>query len=319
MFIKNKKIILCIVLLVGKNVYAKDSFLQNVSLTYENDSVLQSDRYYTNGIQFSFLSKNYNDSKNNSSGNGNLFYNYSFGFGQKIFTSSDIEDPQPRLDDRPYAGYLYFYANKNFFYEDYVNLFGFSIGLTGKGSLAEATQKKIHELIGSPKPRGWDTQLKNELLFMFTYSNLKELYRMNLQNKKFNIISRFTTDLGTPYTDIKQYFEFRFGNDVFSDFSFNRIDTSTIGMLNRDTTFSYYYFTSVGANVVFYNTFLDGNLNDRRTEIDKKPIIYDINFGVNLTFNKFYIKCLTSFIGKEFKTQTKDGQVLFTITGGILF
>ena len=75
MFIKNKKIILCIVLLVGKNVYAKDSFLQNVSLTYENDSVLQSDRYYTNGIQFSFLSKNYNDSKNNSSGNGNLFYN----------------------------------------------------------------------------------------------------------------------------------------------------------------------------------------------------------------------------------------------------
>ena len=101
-----KKILFyCLYLLCIVNVCSKENnFLQNFSLTYENDSVYGKDRYYTNGIQLSFLSKNFD-----LLDDGVKFYNYSFGIGQKIFTASDIEIEFPEEIDRPYAGYLYFY------------------------------------------------------------------------------------------------------------------------------------------------------------------------------------------------------------------
>ena len=271
-----KKLLFCLLYLFFIiNVHSKENnFLQNISLTYENDSVYGKDRYYTNGIQLSFLSNNFDLLDNDVK-----FYNYSFGLGQNIFTASDIEIEFPEKNDHPYAGYLYFYLNKNFFYKNnIVNLFGFSIGTTGKNSLAEDTQKKIHDLIGSPEPMGWKTQIDNELLFMFTYSHIRELYNIKFSKNNFNILSKSTINLGTPYTNIKQYFEFRYGLYVFGDFSSYRISNDTVGFVNNND-FNYYVFSGVGLNGVFYDTFLDGNIGDRRKEVNKKPIVYEISAG----------------------------------------
>lgn len=305
----------CLYLLCLVNVYGRENnFLQNISLTYENDSVYGKDRYYTNGIQLSFLSNNFDLLDNDVK-----FYNYSFGLGQKIFTASDIEIEFPEKNDHPYAGYLYFYLNKNFFYKNnIVNLFGFSIGTTGKNSLAEDTQKKIHDLIGSPEPMGWKTQIDNELLFMFTYSHIRELYNIKFSKNNFNILSKSTINLGTPYINMKQYFEFRYGLDVFGDFSSYRISNDTIGIISNTGDFNYYVFSGVGLNGVFYDTFLDGNIGDRRKEVNKKPIVYEISAGAVVEFGKFYVKYTTAFVSEEFEEQD-GGQVLFVLSGGIKF
>lgn len=311
-----KKILFCcfLYLLCLVNVYSKENnFLQNISLTYENDSVYGKDRYYTNGIQLSFLSKNFDLLDDNLK-----FYNYSFGLGQKIFTASDIENESPAQNDHPYAGYLYFYLNKNFFYtNNIVNLFGFSIGTTGANSLAEEAQKKIHDLIGSPEPMGWETQIDNELLFMFTYSHIRELYNIKFSKNNFNILSKSTINLGTPYTNIKQYFEFRYGLYVFGDFSSYRISNDTIGFVNNND-FNYYVFGGVGLNGVFYDTFLDGNIGDRRKEVNKKPFVYEISAGAIVEFKKFYVKYTTAFLSNEFEDQD-EGQVVFVLSGGVKF
>lgn len=310
-----KKLLFCLLYLFFIiNVHSKENnFLQNISLTYENDSVYGKDRYYTNGIQLSFLSRNFDLLNNNLK-----FYNYSFGVGQKIFTARDIEIEFPEKNDRPYAGYLYFYLNKNFFYKNnIVNLFGFSIGTTGKNSLAEEAQKSIHNLIGSPEPMGWKTQIDNELLFMFTYSHIRELYNVKFDKNNFNILSKSTINLGTPYTNIKQYFEFRYGLDVFGDFSSYKISNDTIGFVNNND-FNYYVFGGVGLNGVFYDTFLDGNIGDRRKEVNKKPFVYEISAGAIVEFKKFYVKYTTAFLSNEFENQD-EGQVLFVLTGGVKF
>lgn len=310
-----KKILFyCLYLLCIVNVCSKENnFLQNFSLTYENDSVYGKDRYYTNGIQLSFLSKNFD-----LLDDGIKFYNYSFGIGQKIFTASDIEIEFPEEIDRPYAGYLYFYLNKNFFYKsNIINLFGFSIGTTGANSLAEEAQKKIHDLIGSPKPMGWKTQIDNELLFMLTYSHIRELYNINFNKNNFNILSKSTINFGTPHTNIKQYFEFRYGLDIFGNFSSHRINNDTIGFVNNNN-FNYYVFGGVGLNGIFYDTFLDGNIGDRRKDVNKKPFVYEISAGAIIEFKEFYIKYTTVFLSNEFKNQD-CGQILFILTGGIKF
>lgn len=310
---KNKIFLLIFIIYANNLLYAKneDNFLQNIAISYENDSIYGEDKYYTNGLQLSFLSKNYYDTLSDNI----LFNNYSFGVGQKIFTSKDISMINPDKDDRPYAGYLYFYLNRNIFYKNNtVNLFGITVGTTGEASLAETAQKAIHNMIGSPEPKGWNTQLENEILLMLTWSNIKEIYKIS---DNFNIISKFTTNIGTPYTDLRQYLELRYGTNIFGDLSFNRIENNTIGILNHNK-FDYYYFASFGVNYVFYNTFLNGNINSRREYVNIENFVYEFNIGFNIMFDGFYIKCLTTFLSKEFEAQDEK-QTLFTITGGILF
>lgn len=295
-----------------KAEYNKNNFLKSIDITYENDSIYGQDRYYTNGIQISFLTTNFILNNTNKQ-----FYNYSFGIGQKIFTSSDIKDEHPSQNDRPYAGYLYLYLNKNIFYNNFINSFGVSVGTTGFLSLAEHTQKTIHSLIGSPKPKGWHTQIDNELLLMLTYSNIRQIFYKNINNYNFNIILTSTFDVGTPKTDIKEYLEIRFGTNVFNNFISSRISNNTIGIVNTKEI-DYYFFTSIGINTIFYNTFLHGNIDDRRKKIDINNFVYEFNCGASFVFKKFYLKHTTSIISKEFKTQ-KDPQTLFTLNGGILF
>ena len=130
-------------------------------------------------------------------------------------------------------------------------------------------------------------------------------------------MSKSTINLGTPYINIKQYFEFRYGLDVFGDFSSYRISNDTIGFVNNND-FNYYVFGSVGLNGVFYDTFLDGNIGDRRKEVNKKPFVYEISVGAVVEFEKFYVKYTTAFLSNEFEDQDK-GQVVFVLTGGVKF
>jgi hypothetical protein len=47
----------------------------------------------------------------------------------------------------------------------------FTLGLVGPASMADKTQKYVHELVGSGVPMGWGTQLGNELGVVATYQH----------------------------------------------------------------------------------------------------------------------------------------------------
>lgn len=114
-----------------------------------------SDRYYTNGLELFYrylgTRKTEKLAKNISE----------FRIGQYIYNpqSPDVEDVI--YHDRPFAGYLFAEAgiNKYYYNEDVLKV-SLQAGVVGKESLAEESQKLIHNVFGYDPVRGWQYQIK---------------------------------------------------------------------------------------------------------------------------------------------------------------
>src|SRR3546814_15174227 len=79
-----------------------------------------------------------------------------------MYTPDDVALRNPPLDDRPYAGWLYGSVGLIAETGRRLDQLELTLGVVGPASLAEQTQKLIHEITDSQEPRGWDTQLENE-------------------------------------------------------------------------------------------------------------------------------------------------------------
>jgi len=310
----------------GETKNKKNNPIQTILISYENDSIYGDDENYTNGVQALVTTKNNETSKENKyiskilGINDKTSHNYSFGFGQKIYTSSDIDISEPMLNDRPYAGYLYAFLNKNIWHdENIIDSIGFYAGITGEISLGESIQKTIHEWIGSPTPEGWNNQLDNEFLFMVTWMRTLKYGNPKVNEYDWYLIPRFGFDLGTPFTDAKAYIEYRYGWNLDDDLIANKIQTPSLGIRRSNSSdWSYYIFFGAEADVVFYNTFLDKSIPGQKKYIDKEWLRYELTVGLNLRYKNFYIKNSNIYMSKEYKQQD-DPQIIFSITTGFLF
>jgi len=102
--------------------------------------------------------------------------------GQSIYTPRDIEvaDWQPR--DRPWAAWLYGGIGLSSTSGNRHQVVALKVGPTGPAALGEAAQTFVHRYISdSPRPLGWDTQLRPRLGVQLSY----------LSTHRFRLFERF--------------------------------------------------------------------------------------------------------------------------------
>ena len=94
----------------------------------------------------------------------------SWTVAQEMHTPDDITDPNPPMDDQPYAGVLYvdsmLYARK----DRWAHRWQLKLGVVGPASHAGRSAEDIHELMGVDEPMGWDTQLPDEPVINVGYT-----------------------------------------------------------------------------------------------------------------------------------------------------
>lgn len=159
----------------------------NFVFNLENDVWFNQDDGYSNGLAFSWVSPQLNrESKSawlrflyqlntrllgNQKKTGNLDYSKSEDLSQRwaivslaqgMFTPADLTEEELISDDRPYAGLLYAGLTLVRNAGRKQTVWGAGLGVVGPLSLAEATQKWLHETYGWTDPQGWRNQLKNE-------------------------------------------------------------------------------------------------------------------------------------------------------------
>ncbi len=144
-------------------------------VTWENDSWFKTDRYYTNGVQFS--SRSLDDTRGEHVRRWTnaacrlfgcadarfLFTQHSIG--QLMYTPADITIAAPQPQDRPWAGLLYAERQWLFLAPDgeTITTFAAQAGVSGRLSLAAQAQKVFHIIFDRPTPQGWDNQVGNTL------------------------------------------------------------------------------------------------------------------------------------------------------------
>jgi lipid A 3-O-deacylase len=264
------------------------------SFQLENDLVQHTDRHYTNGIRFSYLTPEGGipDSINAAADAMPLFptegrKRASFALGQSMFTPSDIRLRDPPANDRPYAGWTYGSMGLVSDTGRRLDNLELDVGIVGPQSYAEDAQKLVHQIIGAKQPQGWHHQLKNEPGVVLTY---ERTWRAVAQAYPLGFAADLSphsgASLGNVLTQAAGGLMLRIGRNLPDDYGPPRIRPSLPGsdFFVPTAGFGWYLFAGAEERAVARNIFLDGNTFVHSASVDKNTWVGDFQFGIAMTF-----------------------------------
>ncbi len=288
------------------------------SFTWENDVVADTDRHYTNGVRFAYLtSENAVPEKVQSLANKFPFFSRrgekraSFAFGQSMFTPRDITVSQLIQDDRPYAGWLYGSVGLLSDRDDRLDNLQLSVGVVGPWAFTKETQKFIHDLIDSDDPKGWHNQLENEPGFILTYERKwKGLYEFSPFGWGMDLTPRIGGSIGNVFTYGSMGITARIGKDLPADYGPPRGRPSLPGsdFFIPTQKFSWYAFAGAEGRIVGRNIFLDGNTFTNSHRVTREILTGDMQVGIAAIIYNTRISYTHIFRGKEFEEQRTNDE-----------
>ena len=279
---------------------------------FENDIFAGSDRDYTNGVKFSWLSSEQHmphlankiaQALPLAAGSDKRI---SLAFGQNMYAPEDISQRVPAAGQHPYAGWLYGSVGMIADTGKTLDNVMLTLGMVGPASLAERTQIFVHRATNSTHPEGWDNQLKNEPGIILTYDRKwRSMYQFSPFGMGADVTPFVGGNLGNINTDASVGTTFRLGYDLPADYGPPRIRPSLSGsdFFIPTQAFGGYLFTTVSGRAVGRNIFLDGNSFQNSVHVDKKSFVSSLQFGAAMTFGQARLSYTHVFMTKEYATQ----------------
>jgi hypothetical protein len=237
-------------------------------LIMENDAFGGfSDRYYTNGtrLEFNTTASEKNLTRRIFGFWNQLFINESadtkylmgFSVGQEFYTPTNIRKADISFGDRPYSsrGYM---GNSLTTWSDSASVTTeLELGMIGPSVGGKSAQINFHNLIGSPTPQGWDTQIPN------SYS-----IGINTDVRKFwhrYFGTHYNVNLGNIYTNTSAGLIFRLGNvDKNPGPGFSALMPGAPILQNPGNGYWYFYINP-GATLQVFNATIQGQIGSDNT------------------------------------------------------
>ena len=257
------------------------------SLTIDNDVFYGSDDGYTGGFYYSWIDTPANNRPEigllakamrwSLSGGDRVADEYSIKtIGQAAVTPDDLDKRHPPLppDDFPYGGLLYYSDTWLQAYAQQAEKIDVTIGIVGEYSFAEEVQKGFHKVINATDPKGWDTQLNDEVVFQLSRAHMWRSWVS--ANGSSDLLLSSGAALGTISSLIGVGAMVRFGEQLERNYATalqiasraaNPISAGPISVQS-----GWYYFAGVNATYMANQIFLDGNTFDND---DQQSMDYD--------------------------------------------
>jgi len=263
-------------LLTSMNGYAKADWM---SVTLDNDFFVNEDNGYTNGL---YVSSYEIDEAPSFVPNPDVWvkpFMWSMPSGpalttvkahslsQTLMTPSDLTLTNPPEGSFPYAGLLSYTNTYISVSADYADKISTTLGVVGPLALGKQTQKTIHKMIGAQDPKGWDTQLKNEPVFMISRSRTWRAWVSESGN--MDLLVGGGVNVGTIRSGVNSGVVWRYGNRMENSFASVLLSSNRI---SNPIAIDHGWFVFAGAlfSYDFNQIFMDGN-----TFRDSRSIDYD--------------------------------------------
>ena len=274
-----------------------------VRLRYDNDFFSATDRYYTQGVQLSFVLPIIKYSPVSYALirlNKKALNYYGLNFEQDCFTPRSIRYDTLNYLERPFAA-VFFVSHilnslnpeKKIALQTQIDL-----GVMGPCARCEDEQKAIHRALVNIQPLGWENQINTSYII-----NYNAKFEQGLFNKKNReIIGQSTVRVGTLYTDASVGLTGRMG--FFSPYF------SNLGMdkyyVHRKSNLQFYGILKFNAKVVAYNATLQGGMfndNSIYTVSDSRITrgIIDGMAGFVFTYKHISLEFSKFYVSPEFK------------------
>lgn len=267
-----------------------------VRLSYDNDFFTATDQYYTQGIDLEMvlpgLGKGLLPSVLVKSGND---VRYGVGLQHNGYTPSSISSDAILYKDRPFAGVLMakaFAISANYDLP-YRLSSSMHLGIIGPNAGAQEMQTYIHHELNNLTPRGWEHQIKNDIILNYGVHYEQELFSVN---KYLLLAGNAGADLGTLNTSISTGVTFMAG--YFSSPFRNTDDTKGL---------SIYGYMTPTSHIVGYNATLQGGLLNRTSphtfeSADICRLLFRSRFGVVVAYRGIYLEYFQAYSTREFFT-----------------
>lgn len=285
----------------------------SVSLRWENDTFGGTDRFYTDGVLLSLThtGPSWMDPVADWLPWGEGRRTVGYDLSQIMMTPEDTKRVIPDPADRPYAGILALGLTLHVERSNACHGLKFITGVIGPWSLAEETQREVHRLIGSGKPRGWSYQLENEPILNLAY---EYRHRLRLAGQPaawaFEAVPIGGGWLGNMLIQGQCGGLLRAGFNMPNDFGPALV--RGLGHLpppRREETAASHsgwgFAVHGGAlvNLVLRDITLDGNTFEDSPSVDKYFVVPMAGVGLSVAHRRFQTSFTYVFWGKEFEGQ----------------
>ena len=305
------------------------SDLQTLKIYFENDLFRETDKYYTNAVQLTWLSKDLKRYKDDvrlpewsipmlkaspfSETPGSI-HNVGILIGQHIYTPADIQETGLQPDDRPYAGYLFAGVALHSKTDRVLDTLEVSFGVVGSEALAEEAQNTVHELRDIPTAKGWQNQLHTEPVIRFSWQRKWRLFRETFFDTwDLDLISHAGLTLGNVRASANTGGEIRFGYHIPMDFGSDAIrpgSGASAPVIHRTAhkkhAFGCHWFFAAQIEGVGHDIFLDGNTFQDSPGVEKEKGVVDVSTGFSLNFNHYQFTYRHLYRTKQFVNQKQD-------------
>lgn len=313
----SKAVCVLAVLLAALPAAARDG-KGTLNLTLENDLWgAGTDEHYTHGTEISYTSDTYQPAALMKLFSWLPFYEpaadtrFTWSLGQQIYTPSDIEETELIVDDRPYAGWLYFslglLTDNREGRVRHVDKLELVLGLVGPDARGEESQRAIHKITDSDLPQGWDNQLDNEGTVDLAY---QRQWMLPLIEDHIDLVPVARFNLGTSMRYVGTGITLRIGSGLGSDYGPPLIRPSSTGShyFQPSQRFFWYLFAGVHGNYVDHNIFLDGNDDGNSHSVDKKEWVGNAQVGAVAGFGNWRLALTNIFRTREFHGQPESDE-----------
>lgn len=239
-----------------------------VRLIMENDAFGGfSDRYYTNGARLEFNTTASEDNLTRKIlGGWNHFFvpkteetKYLMGLsvGQEFYTPTNISKADVSFGDRPYSSRGYIGNSLTTWTNSSSITTELELGMIGPSVGGKSAQINFHNLIGSPTPQGWDTQIPD------SYS-----VGINTDYRKFwhrFFGAHYNLNLGNIYTNTSAGLIFRLGKVDTNPGPGSSALMPGAPILHREGEGYWYFYINPGGTLQVYNATIQGQIGSDRT------------------------------------------------------
>lgn len=295
----------------------------------ENDFFGGTDRHYTNGAKFAWLSRDLSSWGQEGWRKGlvealpfvnrpDAQKNFGFALGQNIYTpeNSDLHVPDP--SDRPYAGWSYLELSFISKTPRVMDALTVQVGMVGRHSYAQETQELVHGWLNNDQAKGWAFQLKDEVGVNVIAERRWRLFARSWDNAVgFDFVPHAGVSLGNVQTFANAGVTARLGFNLPSDFGTELISGGAVTnspLDDRDPRVaarrraSLFVFGGVDGRAVGRDIFLDGNTWKDSPSVDKERLVGDSYWGVGLILAQWQFTYTYVVRSKEFKAQREVNQ-----------
>ncbi len=301
-----------------KNPHPQKDDLGIYTIAWENDIWSGTDRHYTNGNRFSYLSPEtaIPEWLDNTVSYMPLFAShgrkrFSVSFGQSMFTPQNISTSALIREDRPYAGWLYGNIGLTSDTGYRLDNLELSLGIVGESALGKPVQKRIHKWVDSPDPKGWDNQLKDEPAIMLSYERKwRGIWQLSPFGLGIDVTPHLGGSVGNVFTQAAAGATLRVGFDLPADYGPPRIRPSLPGsdFYIPTQAIGGYLFAGVEGRGVAHNIFLDGNTYKDSHSVEREPWVGSLQFGGVVTFSRVRLGYTHVIMTEEFEQQEEIDQ-----------